>query len=94
VGGYKRDVANRVLAERYGVETACGFRDSDCEVWEYIRTLPDGSRRTAVHTFDAGLAAYPADALLRICRDLGLDESWNEIRQEIAKQGGWTGRGS
>jgi hypothetical protein len=91
VGGYKRGVSNRVLEDLHGVAATCGFRDSDCEVWEYVRVTPEGTKETAVQTFDVGLAAYPPDTLLHICREL-IESEWDAIRAEIVKRGGWTGR--
>jgi len=91
VGGYRRDVANEVLNEGYGVRAECGDRDSDYELWHYVRVFPDGTVETSVQTFDVGLAAYPPDTLLRICKDLKLETQWDAIRAEIVKRGGWVG---
>jgi hypothetical protein len=92
VGGYRRDIAHKVLMERYGVDARCAHGDADFELWEYVRTLPDGSKATSVYTFDVGLAAYPPDTLLRICTDLKLAGEWDTVRQEIVALGGWVGR--
>jgi hypothetical protein len=91
VGGYRRDIANRVLVEGYGVRIHCVDADSDAEAWAYVRALPDGRTATSFMSFDVGLAAYPPDTLRRICAELELADAFDAIRRRIVERGGWVG---
>lgn len=92
MGGYRRDIANRILKEGYGVGLSPLHRDADCEFWEYVRMLPGGEKAVCVMSFDVGLAAYPPDTLKRICEDLKLAGEFEVIRRKIIDGGGWVGR--
>jgi hypothetical protein len=92
VGGYRRDVANRVLANDYGVQIHPIHADSDFEEWGFVRAQAGGKQATCLVSFEVGLAAYPPDTLKRICDDLGLGGEFEAIRRKIADLGGWVGR--
>ncbi len=83
MGGYSRDIAHAVLSE-YGVVAHLLEADEQYQTWGYTR----GSVNT-LHAFDRRTAAYPPDTLLRICVELGLGDSWDQIRQRIVDRGGW-----
>lgn len=90
MGGYRRDIANRILMGEYGVQMHPIHADSDSEEWAYVRIMPGGEKATCVMSFEVGLAAYPPGALKTICEDLKL--SFDTIRRKIIDLGGWVGR--
>jgi hypothetical protein len=91
MGGYRRDVAHKVLRDDYAVVATCAHSDADCEVWDYRRAV-GGKEMWIPHTFDVGLAAYPPDTLLEICRGVGLENEFPAIAQKIIALNGWVGR--
>ncbi len=92
MGGYRRDIANKILRDAYRIELTPLHRDADSEFWEYVRVLPNGEKAVCVMSFEVGLAAYPPDTLKRICEDLGLAREFDAIRRKISDLGGWVGR--
>jgi hypothetical protein len=92
LGGYRRDIANKILRDGYAVALSPLHRDADCEFWEYVRELPGGEKAVCVMSFEVGLAAYPPDTLRRLCEDLGLGREFDAIRRKIMDLGGWVGR--
>lgn len=89
MGGYLRGIADKVLRD-YDVVTTCAYEDADCSVWDYKRKAK-GGERWVPYTFDRGLAAYPPDALRKICAGLGLEAEFDAITRKIVALGGWVG---
>jgi len=90
VGGYRRDIANRILMQEHGVRIHAIHADAGSEEWAYVRAMPGGETASCLMSFEVGLAAYPPDALKTICEDLKLP--FDAIRRRIIDLGGWVGR--
>ena len=91
MGGYRRDIADAILCQRFGVIKTTIGKSSDSVEVGYERMSDSGKRYTSVQSLDLGLAAYPASVLKGIVVELGLGEHFAAICAEIVRRDGWVG---